>query len=146
MSIELELHFEGPDANDKTLLDFQNWLKREGIAGLKVHRKMGTPNEGDMGIAETILVVILSVQAIIQAGEQIAIHVGTYKQKEKEKAVQELVGQIKNLHEQTTDAFLRWKEMRGLDISAKPEVTGFEGQDEIHKEIKVLLEKLEKLQ
>ncbi len=39
MSIELELHLKGEDANEETLLDLIYWLERANIDGLTVDRK-----------------------------------------------------------------------------------------------------------
>jgi len=78
MSIELELHLEGPDANEETLLDLMDWLERSNIDGLTVDRKKLPHTKGDMGglvDPETILIIVSNV--ITLAG--IAITVASWR-------------------------------------------------------------------
>ncbi|RKZ62333.1 MAG: hypothetical protein DRQ99_18915 [Candidatus Parabeggiatoa sp. nov. 3] len=49
MSIELELHLEGEDANEEMLSDLIYWLECANIEGLTVARKELPHTKGDMG-------------------------------------------------------------------------------------------------
>jgi hypothetical protein len=78
MTIELELHLEGPDANEETLLDLMDWLERANIDGLTVDRKKLPHAKGDMGglyDPATIVTIISTVVALTD----IAINVASWR-------------------------------------------------------------------
>jgi len=61
MSIELELRLEGEDANEDTLLDLMDWLKR---ANIEADRKESPPDEGDMGLVPDVDTIITILQGV----------------------------------------------------------------------------------
>ncbi|RKZ79472.1 MAG: hypothetical protein DRR19_24940 [Candidatus Parabeggiatoa sp. nov. 1] len=117
MNLELELHLEGPDANDDTLHDLLSWLEREDIPGLSVERKLGSPIKDKMGAdMETVLLIVLSLQASIQSIPMII------------------------------DAVRRWKETREVETVVKPEIKRIDVQEELpgRDKIQALIEELKK--
>ena len=56
MDVELEL--EGSDANESSIMDIQDWIRHEQIAGLRFQRKSGPPKKGDMGVDPTMIIAL----------------------------------------------------------------------------------------
>ena len=70
--MEIVLDFQGEDANEKIILDAQEWFKQEDIEGLMIQRKRSQPGENEMGPElETILSVILGSAGFIQLAKSI---------------------------------------------------------------------------
>ncbi|HIE00984.1 MAG TPA: hypothetical protein EYP59_11975 [Thiotrichaceae bacterium] len=83
MSIALELHLEGPDANEETLLDLMDWLERANIDGLTLDRKALPHTKGDMGGLADPATLITIVSTVVALAD-IAINVASWQ---KNKAV-----------------------------------------------------------
>ena len=65
--MEMELELTGEDANETTLLAFQDWIKREQVEGLQARRKSGKPEKDEMGFdSGTILSVVLGSAAVVE--------------------------------------------------------------------------------
>jgi len=112
MSIELELHLEGQNADETeaALLDLQEWLRREPIPKIRIHRKAGTPLPEEMGGAlETILVITIAVQASIPYA--------------------------KPMCSQVINSVRHWKKMQKQDGTSISKIT-LDGIEEDEKEIK----------
>ncbi|EDN69376.1 hypothetical protein BGP_6064 [Beggiatoa sp. PS] len=78
MSIELELHLEGPDANEDTLLDLMDWLERANIDGLTVERKKLPHAKGDMGWLADLATISMIVSNVITLAS-IAVTVASWR-------------------------------------------------------------------
>jgi hypothetical protein len=120
MSIELELHLEGSDANEETLLELLDWLGQEDISDLRIGRKELPPVEGKAG-AEwdpyTIVIILLAIPPAFHAIQQL-------------------------LH-----SFFRWREMKKRDVDLKTDDDDGERKkeiDELKKKIAALTEELHK--
>jgi len=83
MSIELELHLEGPDANEDTLLDLMDWLERANIEGLTVDRKKLPHAKGDMGGLVDPATLITIVSTVVALAD-IAINVASWRKNQGE--------------------------------------------------------------
>jgi len=57
--MEIELELDGKDATEHSILDIQDWIRRERIKGLQVRRKKDRPSEEEMGVE---LLPILSME------------------------------------------------------------------------------------
>jgi hypothetical protein len=82
MSIELELHLEGEDANEEMLSDLIYWLECANIEGLTVARKELPHTKGDMGGLSDPATLITIVSTVVALAD-IAINVASW-QKNKE--------------------------------------------------------------
>jgi hypothetical protein len=82
MTIELELHLAGEDANEESLLDLIDWLERANIDGLTVDRKEPPHTKGDMGVLSDPSTLIAIVSTVVALAD-IAINVASW-QKTKE--------------------------------------------------------------
>jgi hypothetical protein len=82
MSIGLELHLKGEDANEDTLLDLIDWLERANIDGLTVDRKELPHTKGDMGGLSDPSTIIAIVSTVVALAD-IAINIASW-QKTKE--------------------------------------------------------------
>jgi hypothetical protein len=114
MSIELELHLEGSDANEETLLDLLEWLKREDISDLSVERKYLPPVEEKMGAdvdPYTIVAILLTIPPALHATQQM-------------------------FH-----SFRRWQKTRKREVFLKVE-TKNANDDEIKMKIDALIEEI----
>lgn len=78
MTIELELHLEGEDANEDNLLDLIDWLERANIDGLTVDRKKLPHAKGDMGGLSDPSTIIAIVSTVVALAD-IAINVASWK-------------------------------------------------------------------
>lgn len=64
--MEIKLQLEGQEADEKSLLALQDWLKRSDVEGLRVEREKSRPAEGQMGDVATILSVVLGSAAVVE--------------------------------------------------------------------------------
>jgi hypothetical protein len=117
MSIELELHLEGSDANEETLLDLLDWLGQEDISDLRVGRKELPPVEGKAGAEYDpcmITAIIINIPSAIYAIQQL-------------------------FH-----SFRRWNRMRERDVVLKAKNVDDDElkNDETKKKIAALIEEL----
>jgi hypothetical protein len=71
MKIELELRLEGQDANEETLLDLIDWLKRANIDNLVITRTKLPPSKGNMGAWTDPNTIMTSVLTVIEVGRVI---------------------------------------------------------------------------
>jgi hypothetical protein len=114
MNIELELHLEGSDANEETLLDLLDWLGQEDISDLRVGRKELPPVEGKAG-AEfdscALVAIIVAIPPAIQAIQQLF------------------------------NSYVRWKKMRARNVSLKVETKNAD-DDELKNKIATLTKEL----
>jgi hypothetical protein len=78
MSIELELHLEGEDANEEMLLDLIYWLECANIDGLSVKRKELPHTKGDMGGLSDPSTLI-TIASTLVALTDIAINIASWR-------------------------------------------------------------------
>ena len=62
--MEIELHFEGQDATD-AILEAQDWIRGERIAGLRVERQRAAPREGEMGLELLPILQIIAGSGVV---------------------------------------------------------------------------------
>jgi hypothetical protein len=81
MNIELELHLEGQDANEDTLLDLMDWLERANIDGLMVKRKELPPAKGEMSFWTDPNTIMTLISTTIAVGQLVAAVIQWHKTK-----------------------------------------------------------------
>jgi hypothetical protein len=65
--MELQIELNGTDATEQNLLNLQDWIQNERIAGLQINRKFGSPKEGKMGLDPlTILTIFMTSPVIVE--------------------------------------------------------------------------------
>lgn len=112
MSIKLELHLKGADANEDTLRDLINWLEQEDIPDIRIQKPETPPVEGQMGADDILAIVgiILTIPAAILATKQLI------------------------------DSIAKWLETRNHDVSFKTDIK--DANNDIKQKIDALLEKI----
>ena len=70
--MELELQFQGEDANEKTVEELEDWLRNEQIPGLVIKHKSQPLKPGEMGVP----LIPIIIGPIAEVGKSIFNYLG----------------------------------------------------------------------
>ena len=57
--MDVKLEIVGPEATGETIIDFEDWIKRERIRGLHLERESRRPGPGEMGAELTEIIALV---------------------------------------------------------------------------------------